>query len=121
MMCDARRDNFECYIADLNSRCDAPPQYSAYIHSDEWNDRREAYLHYYCNRCRGCLSIERPLQLHHLTYERIGREEIEDCQILCKRCHQRRHFCEVCGSKLNYIENYPEVNCVLCVECANTI
>lgn len=40
-----------------------------------------------CERC----GILPGVQLHHLTYERIGSERPEDLQLLCKACHEFIH------------------------------
>ena len=29
-----------------------------------------------------------PLELHHKTYERLGRERIDDLELLCSSCHK---------------------------------
>lgn len=31
------------------------------------------------------------LQVHHLTYIRLGNEDLSDLQVLCLGCHRRRH------------------------------
>jgi hypothetical protein len=31
------------------------------------------------------------LHVHHLTYERLGKELIEDVQIICRKCHHKEH------------------------------
>lgn len=42
------------------------------------------------NCCQSCHKNPRTgLDIHHLTYERIGRESLEDVQILCKKCHTK--------------------------------
>jgi hypothetical protein len=64
-----------------------PFEYGRYLASREWalkkRDLRER-SNAMCERCgRG------PYQeTHHLTYERIGHERLEDLQALCRRCHQ---------------------------------
>lgn len=30
-------------------------------------------------------------EVHHLTYERIGKEGLDDLQALCRKCHERKH------------------------------
>lgn len=37
-------------------------------------------------RCYVC-GIGTALELHHLTYERYGNEALDDCILLCERCH----------------------------------
>lgn len=29
--------------------------------------------------------------LHHVTYERVGSERLEDVRVLCRDCHELRH------------------------------
>lgn len=46
------------------------------------------------NCCESCgVSCENPrlLHTHHLTYERLGREELSDVIILCAKCHSITH------------------------------
>ena len=31
------------------------------------------------------------LDVHHLTYERLGREKDEDLRVLCRACHGDEH------------------------------
>jgi len=38
-------------------------------------------------RCERCWERTRRLEVHHLTYERFGRELLTDLQGLCKPCH----------------------------------
>jgi hypothetical protein len=43
-------------------------------------------------RCEtlGCPS-EGPLQTHHLSYARVGKERDDDLIVLCEECHARYH------------------------------
>lgn len=43
-----------------------------------------------------CGETER-LQLHHMTYERVGAEELSDLMWLCKTCHAMVHVLEERG------------------------
>ena len=60
--------------------------YKRYLASREWavlKRRVRERSQGWCERCRA-----RPYQeTHHLTYERIGRERLEDLQALCRPCH----------------------------------
>jgi hypothetical protein len=62
--------------------------YQTYIESPQWRHRRASFLktHDRCERCRHRLG--RWKQVHHLNYNRLGRELDSDLQALCKRCHQ---------------------------------
>lgn len=41
-------------------------------------------------QCEKCRSTKR-LQVHHETYERIGRERLSDLTLLCDSCHKKEH------------------------------
>jgi hypothetical protein len=63
--------------------------YQEYLRSPEWRRKREKRLEldlYLCQKC-GKTSKEYRLEVHHLTYERLGRERMEDLQTLCILCH----------------------------------
>lgn len=40
--------------------------------------------------CRGCGTVDN-LHVHHLTYERLGRELLTDLVTLCAGCHRKQH------------------------------
>lgn len=64
--------------------------YPDYIKSDEWRIVRNRILNtrgYKCERCNS----RKNLQIHHLTYERLGKEEDNDLIILCQACHELVH------------------------------
>ncbi len=68
-------------------------RYRRALNSHYWRDLR-ARLIAEREVCEVCGSAEvdgRPetvLQLHHLTYERLGRELDADVQVICWRCHR---------------------------------
>jgi 5-methylcytosine-specific restriction endonuclease McrA len=45
---------------------------------------RDSYL---CQRCQSKIAI----QVHHLTYERLGHERLEDLISICLACHIKEH------------------------------
>lgn len=61
--------------------------YEEYINSSQWKDKRLRRLRKDKFRCRTCWN-EDNLQVHHLTYERLGHEEIDDLITLCRECHE---------------------------------
>jgi len=69
--------------------------YDAYLRSAAWRDLkaryRESDLPQIC-MC-GCTEV----QLHHTTYERVGREELDDLIPLCQSCHTQAHILERAG------------------------
>ncbi len=65
-------------------------EYVRHLHSEMWQKMRRAKLKEtggHCERC-GCseLTGER-LEIHHLTYERLGNERREDLKVVCQACH----------------------------------
>ena len=107
--------------------------YRNYLRSGRWQEKRLAALDRAGNKCewRPCeehLCVEnkilcewRPceetsrLQVHHLHYENLGREALEDLQVLCDLHHRcaelrKRALCLSCGGfvffDLHQIPNY---------------
>ena len=63
------------------------PEYERYIHSGAWREKANARLGmdgYVCRVCGG-----RATDVHHLTYERFGHEDLGDLVSLCRRCHSK--------------------------------
>lgn len=64
--------------------------HNTYLKSDHWQNisqqkRIEAQF-----RCQLCNSGEK-LQVHHRTYERVGKELLSDLTALCGECHDKFH------------------------------
>lgn len=69
-------------------------RYSEYLRSDEWLDIRGRVLKRDKFRCRWSGKSARagdPLQVHHLTYERVGCEAMEDLITVCRSAHKAHH------------------------------
>ena len=64
--------------------------YATYLESSHWRKIREEVLIRDCGRCRVC-NVNRASQVHHLTYERIGRELTVDLIAICAGCHEKHH------------------------------
>lgn len=62
--------------------------YKAYLKSKRWQAKREQVFRHYGKRCYACRMAPRILHVHHLTYERLGREKIGDLIPLCVPCHR---------------------------------
>jgi 5-methylcytosine-specific restriction endonuclease McrA len=65
-------------------------EYKQYLQSPQWQAKRRKILHRAGYRCELCRKAK-PLQVHHLTYERKFRERLGDLQAVCDRCHRRIH------------------------------
>jgi hypothetical protein len=69
--------------------------YLARITSDEWYELKRELIEERGDDCEEC-GRRLPLEMHHLTYERLGYEDPDDLKLLCKECHEdadeeRRH------------------------------
>ena len=64
--------------------------YQEYIKSEKWQFTRGLILAFWSHRCAICNSKEN-VQVHHRTYERLGKELTTDCIVLCDRCHKLHH------------------------------
>lgn len=65
-------------------------EYKEYLQSEDWRQIRVTRLRADNFTCQKCGSKQN-LQVHHLTYERVGCECIKDLITLCKDCHSEVH------------------------------
>ena len=61
--------------------------YEKYIHSNAWRRRADRRFEMDGGRCQVC--GETATEVHHLTYDRLGSEEMSDIVSLCGRCHRK--------------------------------
>jgi hypothetical protein len=66
--------------------------YDAYLKSAAWRDVKERYRASDLPQICMCGATE--VDLHHVTYDRVGREELEDFVPLCRACHTQAHILE---------------------------
>lgn len=67
--------------------------YADYLRSPEWAATRLRYYEAHGRTCCLCGTDEQ-IQLHHLTYERVGQELPDDLAGLCANCHAMVHVLE---------------------------
>lgn len=68
-------------------------EYHAYLRTPAWKMKRDGKLFdagYRCERC-GYEGLDMPLDVHHLTYDRVGNERDSDLIVLCRSCHEMEH------------------------------
>lgn len=58
--------------------------------SDHWRALKAQARTQGGDRCAYCKGRDR-LELHHLTYVRLGKERLEDVILLCQACHAWQH------------------------------
>jgi hypothetical protein len=82
-------------------------QYLAYLKTKQWATKRQEKLesvNYSCERdvglnnqkgedgiLRRIPDCDSPLQVHHLTYDNLGNEPLEDLTVLCTVHHEQEH------------------------------
>ena len=64
--------------------------YQEYIKSKRWREIRKWILIFWDHRCAICNAKDN-IEVHHRTYERLGRELTTDCIVLCDDCHKLHH------------------------------
>lgn len=64
--------------------------YATYLRSEHWAAMRKWALERAGNRCQLCNAVGH-LDVHHRTYERVGREFPTDVFVLCRDCHGKHH------------------------------
>ena len=62
--------------------------YSLYLRSARWKTLRFKRISESKFKCESCRSTEK-LEAHHLTYDRIFREQMDDLMTLCAYCHDK--------------------------------
>lgn len=63
--------------------------YHEYLISEDWQTVRCAKLDEQPS-CEDC-GVTQGLHVHHLSYDRLGREWLSDLQVLCADCHEAFH------------------------------
>lgn len=86
----ARRDARKARLTELGYA-----SYGDYLRSDCWQATRRLY--FASQMPRECLCGDVDVQLHHVTYERLGNENLTDLLPLCRTCHQMVHALEARG------------------------
>ena len=64
-------------------------QYIDYLQSPQWRVRRAHAIFKAHGSCMHCRRGGRPLEVHHLTYDRLGHEDPSDLVALCHECHEK--------------------------------
>jgi hypothetical protein len=71
-------------------------RYRAHLESPKWHRKRQQVLWRAGGRCeaqddKGIRCERWATQIHHLTYERLGDENLDDLVALCRSCHRAQH------------------------------
>jgi len=82
------------------------PEYRNYLQSAEWKVVRQEAFRVRGRRCEACgvgwrkrgwFTPKRWLTVHHVTYDRLGRELMSDVRVLCNRDHANAHQADQSG------------------------
>jgi hypothetical protein len=65
--------------------------YKQYLRTEHWKEFREYALKEHGEVCEDCGTTDVKFDVHHLTYENLWEEELEDVVVLCHPCHWARH------------------------------
>lgn len=65
-------------------------KYKEYLKSPRWIAYRAFVINERGSQCDECGAFG-AVHVHHLNYERVGRELDIDVQLLCAGCHKRKH------------------------------
>lgn len=65
-------------------------KYESHMRSEKWQDLRRRVLKRAGGICEGC-GERKAVQVHHLTYERLGDEMLFDLVAVCLACHEKIH------------------------------
>lgn len=65
--------------------------YKDYLRTRYWNTVRKNNISRAGGKCKDCGRSDQVLQVHHLSYEYLGREDDRYLVVLCAGCHEKRH------------------------------
>ncbi len=78
------------HLQQYQKNADWNRRYQAHLLSDKWRRLRVKVFARSKGMCEGCAE-RRAVQVHHLTYDRMGFEMLFDLAAVCKRCHEEIH------------------------------
>lgn len=66
-------------------------EYEKYINSAQWKRFRAYAIEQAGGKCAKCgiSKWSAKLEVHHITYERLKRERLQDVVVLCPACHEK--------------------------------
>jgi hypothetical protein len=65
--------------------------YKKYIQSPEWKKKREKAFEFLGRKCSKCKRTNN-LDVHHINYDNLYEERINDVVVLCAVCHPAEDF-----------------------------
>lgn len=86
-----------------NPKSDKKLEYTKYLKSSKWKERRQCRLeqcNYKCSICN-LIKLEKHLHLHHHTYDNLYNEKDLDLDIVCQLCHKDIHYVNWKRTRMN--------------------
>jgi hypothetical protein len=83
----------ERIIYQANMRQNWFNRYNEYLNSFEWRNKRLEVIKYDGKKCLNCKTKQdkKVLQVHHMTYLNVGKEDLTELITLCTDCHNLVH------------------------------
>lgn len=86
-----RKNLFDEWLASTKQEQDEQwwANYTAYLHTDAWSERRRLCLvrdNFQCQAKLPCCT-GRAVDVHHLTYDHVGNEPLFELVSVCRACH----------------------------------
>ena len=79
-------------VTEMDALLNERQEYERYLRSAKWKKKRSRAIRRAGNKCQRCgASKWSKLEVHHLTYERLGKEADTDLMVLCQKCHRETH------------------------------
>jgi len=75
----------------MTSRSKTQRDYQRYLKTPAWRSIRARVIFRDGRRCQLCGQGGKGLEAHHLTYARLGHEDLNDLITLCPACHAAVH------------------------------
>ena len=82
-------------VTDWTPRCEVTANtewrkaYEKHLKSAKWKNTKSDLMKMRGKKCEVCGQYSPKLELHHITYERLGNESAKDLLILCAPCHKK--------------------------------
>ena len=91
MSVKVRKDHESWMNTWTSTPMNSPVNYASYISSHAWKKKAREMREKANFKCQLCACTDKPLNVHHNNYERLGRERDDDLIVLCEPCHHKFH------------------------------
>lgn len=78
-------------LADATTEKYRAMPYEQYLRTVHWRAFRAWILKERGRCCERCEERYGEIDVHHVTYDNLGREKPEDVIVLCRECHDKEH------------------------------